>query len=114
MSLRTRIVSSASGTLGLAGLAWIVGGCCGVPWLVALVGVSGAVTLARLAPAAPYLWAVAAVLMAATAWWTFRPRRACADGSCERPLSWPLRWLTVLVAVGAIILFVVSQPWKFW
>lgn len=85
-----------------------------LPWLVTVVGVSGAVALARLAPAAPYLWALVAVLMAATAWWTFRPRRSCADGSCERPPSWRLRWLTLLVAAGAITLFVVSQPWTLW
>ena len=114
MKPRNRIVSAASGTLSVAGLAWIVGGCCGVPWLVAVVGVSGAVTLARLAPAAPFLWVAAAVLLATSLWWTFRPRPVCADGTCERPPSWPLRLLAILAAVGVAFFFVLSHAWKLW
>lgn len=114
MKPRNRIVSAASGTLSLAGFAWIVGGCCGVPWLVAVLGVSGAVTLARLAPVASYLWAAAAVLLVASLWWTFRPRPVCADGTCELQPSWRLRVMAILAAVGVIVFFVLSQAWKFW
>lgn len=114
MKPRNRIITSATGTLSLAGLAWVVGGCCGVPWLVAVVGVSGAVALARIAPAAPYLWILVAVVLLASLWWTFRPRPVCADGTCERKPSWPLRILALAAAVGAIFLFVLSKPWTLW
>jgi hypothetical protein len=53
MSDRTRAIGTAGGALGLGAFAATVGACCGLPWAVALLGVSGAVALARLSQADP-------------------------------------------------------------
>ena len=47
MSEKTRVIGSAGGALGLGAFAAAIGACCGLPWAVALLGVSGAVALAR-------------------------------------------------------------------
>lgn len=48
MSEKARVLGTAGGALGLGAFAAASGACCGVPWAVALLGVSGAVALARL------------------------------------------------------------------
>lgn len=48
MGERTRVIGTAGGALGLGAFAAAIGACCGLPWAVALLGVGGAVALARL------------------------------------------------------------------
>jgi len=45
MSEKTRVIGSAGGALGLGAFAAAIGACRGLPWAVALLGVSGAVAL---------------------------------------------------------------------
>jgi hypothetical protein len=45
---KTRVIGTAGGALGLGAFAAAVGACCGLPWAVTLLGVGGAVALARL------------------------------------------------------------------
>ena len=54
MRAKTRVIGSTSGALGLGAFAAAVGACCGLPWAVTLLGVSGAVALARLSFLLPY------------------------------------------------------------
>lgn len=106
----TRIVSTAVGSLGVAGVAWILAGCCGSPWLVAALGVSGAIAVSRFATAAPYLWWVVALLALTSVGWAFQPRRACADGTCERPTHWTVRALVVIALIAALALYFTPPP----
>jgi hypothetical protein len=48
MSEKARVLGTAGGALGLGAFAAAIGACCGFPWAVALLGVGGAVALARL------------------------------------------------------------------
>ena len=103
MSDKSRVIGSAGGALGLGALAAAIGACCGLPWAVALLGVSGAVALARLSFLLPYALAGAGVLLAVAFWWAYRPPRACADGSCDAAARRPLRWIVwgaALLVVG--------------
>jgi hypothetical protein len=102
LSDKSRVIGSAGGALGLGVLAAAIGACCGLPWAVALLGVSGAVALARLSFLLPYALAGSGVLLAVAFWWAYRPPAVCADGSCDVAARRPLRW----VVWGAALLVV--------
>lgn len=103
MSDKTRVIGTTGGALGLGAFAAAVGGCCGLPWAVTLLGVGGAVALARLAFLLPYALLGAGALLAIAFWWAYRPPAVCADGSCDtsrrRPLQW-IVWTAALLVAG--------------
>lgn len=98
MAGNKRIFGAAGGAVGLGGLAAALGTCCVAPWAVALLGVSGAVTLARLARYQPYILVAGAVLLGLTFLWAYRPVADCADGSCEPATRRRLRWIAWISA----------------
>ena len=83
MSEKARVISTAGGALGLGAFAAAIGACRGLPWAVALPGVSSAVALARLSFLLPYALFGAGALLAVGFWWAYRPAAACADGTCN-------------------------------
>jgi hypothetical protein len=93
MSDKTRVIGTAGGALGLGAFAAAVGACCGLPWTLALLGVGGAVALARLSFLLPYALVGAAGLLAVAFWWAYRPPTACADGTCDTSSRRSLRWI---------------------
>ncbi len=103
MSERPRVIGAAGGALGLGTFAATLATCCGVPWAVAVFGVTGAVVLARLAFLLPFAVAGAVVLLAVAFYWAYRRPAVCADGTCEttnrRPLRW-IVWVATLLVVG--------------
>lgn len=107
---KRQVIGAAGGALGLGALAAAVGSCCGAPWAVALLGVSGAVALARLAFLLPYALIGAGALLAIAFWSVYRPARPRPDGTCTTTGRESLRiivWIaTVLVAVLATYAFV--------
>jgi hypothetical protein len=90
---KTRVIGTAGGALGLGAFAAAVGACCGLPWAVTLLGVSGAVTLARLSFLLPYALIGAGGLLVVAFWWAYRPPAVCADGTCDTSGRHPLRWI---------------------
>jgi hypothetical protein len=103
MSDKLRVIGTSGGALGLGAFAAAVAACCGVPWTVALVGVSGAVALARLSFLMPYALFGAGTLLAVAFWWAYRPPAVCADGTCDSSDRRPLRWIVwgaTLLVVG--------------
>lgn len=102
MSEKVRVLGTAGGALGLGAVAAAIGACCGVPWAVALLGVSGAVALARLSFLLPYALLGALALLAVAFWGAYRPAAACADGTCTPASRRRLRLIvwaaTVLIA----------------
>lgn len=103
MNERARVLGSAGGALGLGAFAAAIGACCGVPWAVALLGVSGAVALARLSFLLPYALLGAGALLAVAFWWAYRPVALCADGTCNRVSRRMLRvivWVATVLVVG--------------
>ena len=99
-------LTAIAGVLG----AIAASSCCVLPLLFVSLGVSGAWigNLTALAPYQPYILALTVAALGYgfySVYW--RPRQACSDGTCERPL--PSRnvklglWLgTILVAVALI------------
>jgi hypothetical protein len=90
---KTRVIGTAGGALGLGVFAAAVGACCGLPWAVTLLGVSGAVALARLSFLLPYALIGAGGLLVVAFWWAYRPPVVCADGTCDTSGRHPLRWI---------------------
>jgi hypothetical protein len=104
-------MGAAGSALGLGAFAATVGACCGLPWAVALLGVSGAVVLARLSFLLPYALLGAAGLLAVAFWWAYRRPAVCADGSCDTASRRPLRWIVwtaalLVLGLGAVALTV--------
>ncbi|MEW9573645.1 hypothetical protein ABQJ54_17975 [Rhodanobacter sp. Si-c] len=89
-------------------MAAALGTCCGAPWAVGLLGVSGAVALARLAPLQPFLLAGSIILLAAVFWLAYRRPKACADDSCNVANRRGLRWIAWIAAVLVAALAVVA------
>jgi mercuric ion transport protein len=110
MAEQSVVLGTAGGALGLGALAAAVGGCCAAPWAVALLGVTGAVALARLTFLLPYALGGAIVLLGVAFWSAYRPLRACADGACASTTRRSLRifvWIaTALVAAFGTIALV--------
>lgn len=100
MSERKRVFGVAGGAVGLGGLAAALGTCCVAPWAVTVLGVSGAITLARLAKFQPYLLILATVLLALAFYWAYRPQPACADGSCPTMQRRRQRWMVWAAAAA--------------
>ena len=103
MGERTRVIGTAGGALGLGAFAAAIGACCGLPWAVALLGVSGAVALARLSFLLPYALLGAGALLAVAFWWVYRPLAVCTDGTCNPVSRRPLRrivWAAAVLVVG--------------
>ncbi|HJR72092.1 MAG TPA: mercuric transporter MerT family protein [Luteimonas sp.] len=101
MNEKRRVFGVAGGAVGLGGLAAALGTCCVAPGAVALLGVSGAIALARVAQYRPYILMAAAVLLGLAFYWAYRPDPACADGSCEARSRSRLRW-TVWIAAAVL------------
>ena len=108
MDERTRVVGTAGGALGLGAFAAAVGACCGVPWAVALLGVSGAVALARLSFLLPFALIGAGALLAIAFWWAYRPLADCADATCSPAGRRALRWMVWVAAVLVVGLATVA------
>ena len=101
-----QVIGAASGALGFGAFAAALATCCGVPWAVALFGVTGAVALARLAYFLPYTVIGAVLLLTVAFWLAYRPAPVCADGTCQtasrRPLRWAV-WIAALLVAGLLI-----------
>ena len=61
-----------------------------------MLGVSGAVVLARLSFLLPYALLGAGALLAVAFWWAYRPPAACADGTCDASGRHRLRRIRLL------------------
>ncbi len=112
MSDSRRVAGAAGGALGLGAFAALFGTCCVAPWTVGLLGVTGAVTLARLSFLQPYLILGTLGLLGIAFWWAYRPQAACADGACETTSRRRLRWMVWLACI--LICALVAVTWLHW
>ena len=106
MQERGKIIASGGSALGLSVFASFVGLCCIGPWTVALLGVSGAVSMARWQPFRPYILSVAGSMLAWAFWRTYRLKRVCLAEGCtdKRPgaAMYLSLWLSALLLVLAV------------
>ena len=99
MNDNKRTMGAAGSAVGMGTLAAVLGTCCVAPWAVGLIGVSGAVTLARVARLQPYFLIVAAAMLAMAFYWAYRPLPVCADGECATTSRRKLRWVVWMAAI---------------
>lgn len=111
MAEQLKVFGVAGGAVGLGGFAAALGLCCGVPWAVALLGVSGAIAFARLAFLLPYAL-VGAVLFLALGFWLAYRTPACADDACPsqpRRLLRSVVWIAAVLVVGMALVALLSR-----
>lgn len=108
MDEKQRAIGAAGGALSLGTFAAALAACCGVPWAVALLGVTGAVAFARLAFLLPYALAGAAALLMLAFWWAYRKPAACDDGACDTTGRRALQWIVWIAAVFVLSLSVLA------
>jgi len=98
---RSGIVGVTGGAVGLSALALAFGVCCVAPWAVTLLGVAGAVLLARLAFIQPYVVAATIVLLGIGFWFVYRrPRPAAACDPVQRRRSRRLVWGAAIIVIA--------------
>lgn len=111
MSEKPRIVGLTSGAVGLSALALAFGICCVAPWAVTLLGVAGAVLLARLAFFQPYVVAATILLLGICFWFVYRRPRP--DAACNVTQQRRLRWLVWAAAIIVIVVDIASFAPRF-
>jgi hypothetical protein len=111
MKERTGVVGVTGGALGLSALALAFGVCCVAPWAVAVLGVAGAVLLARLAFIQPYVVAATIVLLGVGFWVAYRSPKTAA--ACDVAQQRKLRWLVWGAAILVIAIDAASFAPRF-
>jgi mercuric ion transport protein len=111
MDEKPRVVGVTGGAVGLSALALAFGVCCVAPWAVTLLGVAGAVLLARMAFIQPYVVAATIVLLGCGFWYVYRRPRP--DAACDVTQRRRLRWLVCGAAVIVIALDIASFAPRF-
>ena len=106
------VIGAAGGAVGLGAIAAVLGTCCVAPWAVGLIGVAGAVALARLTVLTPWLVGGSIILLGLTFYLAYRPRAVCTEDACETTARRRLRriaWLGALLV--AAMLAVTLSPY---
>jgi mercuric ion transport protein len=111
-SEKPQVVGVTGGALGLSAIALAFGFCCVAPWAVAILGVSGAVLLARLAFIQPYVVAGTIVLLGLGFLLVYR--RPGPAGTCDVMLRRRLRWIVWSAAIVVVLIDVASFAPRFW
>jgi hypothetical protein len=113
MSDKKRIVGTTGGAVGLGAFALALGACCVVPWAVSLLGITGAVALARLTFLQPYVLLGIAGRLGLAFWFAYRPNPACADGTCEVASQRAMRSVVWVAAAVTVLLVAASYAPRF-
>ena len=108
-----KVIGATGGAVGLGALAAFIGGCCVAPWAVSLLGVTGAVAVARLAFLQPYLVVGMLGLLALAFWFAYRPVAAGADTACDPARTRRLRWFVWIATLIAAVIVVLSFAPRF-
>jgi mercuric ion transport protein len=111
MSKKPRILTVTGGAVGLSAVALAFGACCVAPWAVTLLGVAGAVLLARLSFIQPYVVAGTIMLLGIGFWFVYRRPRAVA--ACDVVQQRRLRWVVWAAAIIVIAMDIASFAPRF-
>jgi hypothetical protein len=103
MKNNSRVCTAVGGALGFGGFAAALGLCCGVPWGVTLLGVTGAVAFARLAFLLPYALVGAAALLSYAFWLAYR-----AQPYGDVDLTDSRRWLRRVVWGATVVVITLA------
>jgi hypothetical protein len=117
MSDKPKILGATGGAVALSALALAFGACCVAPWAVGLLGVGGAVMLARLAGLQSPVVAVTLVLVGVGFWYAYRTRSDAKGGTCPVEDRKGLRiavWIGALIVICLDIASYLPQLAPFW
>ncbi len=101
-----KLAATSGSAIGISAIASFIGLCCVGPWAVALLGVSGAVAMAKWQPIRPYILGLAVIMLLWAFWRVYGPprKKLCAAGLCAaRPSLWlqGSLWLaTILIGLA--------------
>ena len=109
MQERKKIMASGGSAVGLSMLASFVGLCCIGPWTVALLGVSGAVSMARWQPFRPYILTMAGGILAWAFWHTYRLRRVCLAEACGEKKPGKAMYISLWLSAVLLVLAVFAE-----
>jgi hypothetical protein len=111
-----KLAATSGGAIGISAIASFVGLCCIGPWAVALLGVPGAIAMARWQPFRPYILGLAAIMLAWSFWRVYGPARQklCDAGLCDaNPSRW-LQWSLWIATTLVLLAFFADQlQWFF-
>jgi mercuric ion transport protein len=101
------VIGSSLGAIasGLVATATIF--CCVGPAVIAVLGTSGALAAARLAPYRPYFIIGSVVLLGLGFWLAYRPQGGCVGKTCTTTsvkITRALLWIAALVTGAATLL----------
>lgn len=103
MGEKLKTLGVTGGAVGLSSLALAFGLCCVSPWAVGLLGVGGAVLLARIAFIQPYIVAATLVLLVLSFWYAYRRRAGETTATNRKMLRWFV-WGAALIVVAIDVL----------
>ena len=109
MEEQNKILATTGSAIGISSIASFIGLCCIGPWSVALLGVSGAVTMARFAFLRPYILVVAAIMLGWAFWRVYFRPRECDDNGCETRTSYWLQGALWTAAVMVLLAFFAEE-----
>jgi hypothetical protein len=101
------VIGSSLGAIATSLVATATTFCCVGPVVIAILGTSGVLAAARLAPYRPYFILGSVVLMGWGFWLAYRPQGGCIGKTCttvSAKITRALLWLAALVTVAAILL----------
>ena len=117
MSDRPKVLGVTGGAVALSGLALALGACCVAPWAVGLLGVSGAVMLARLAGLRSPIVALTVLLIGVAFWYAYRMRPTATGEACPAEDRKRLRvtlWIAAFFVICIDIASYLPSLASFW
>lgn len=100
------VIGSSLGAMGSSLAATVTVFCCVGPAVFAVLGTTGALEAARLAPYRPYLIVGSVLLVPLGFWLAYRPRGGCIGQTCTTrtaKITRLLLWLAALITVVAML-----------
>ncbi|HEX4019975.1 MAG TPA: mercuric transporter MerT family protein [Acidobacteriaceae bacterium] len=100
------VIGSSLSAMGSSLIATATAFCCVGPTVMAILGTSGALTAARLAPYRLYFDIGSTLLLALGFWLAYRPQGGCIGKTCTTrtaKITRALLWLAAVVTLAAIL-----------
>jgi mercuric ion transport protein len=101
------VIGSSLGAIASGLVATASAFCCVGPAVIAVLGTSGVLAAARLAPYRPYFIAASVALLGIGFWLAYRPKGGCIGKTCtttSAKITRALLWIAALITGAAILL----------
>ena len=100
------VIGSSLGAIASGLVATATTFCCVGPAVIAVLGTSGVVAAARLAPYRPYFILASVLLLGFGFWLAYRPNGGCVGKTCtttSAKITRALLWIAALITGAAIL-----------